>query len=49
MIKEITLNDISINTRSKKEVYSVLTDERGLYLPLTLNSNRIYLKEVMNE
>ena len=48
MIKEITLNDISIKARSKKEVYLVLTVEGGLYLPPILDSNRMYLKEIMS-
>ena len=33
MEKEITLNDISIKAKSKREVYNVLTVEGGLYLP----------------
>ena len=48
MIIEIALNDISIKARSKKEVYLVLTVEGGLYLPPVLDSNRIYIIEIMN-
>ena len=48
MIKEITLNDISIKARSKKEVYLVLTVEGDLYLPPILDTNRAYLKDIMN-
>ena len=48
MIKEITLNDISIKARSKREVYLVLTVEGGLYLPPILDANRAYLKDIMS-
>ena len=48
MIKEITLNDISIKARSKMEVYLVLTVEGGLYLPPILDANRAYLKDIVS-
>ena len=48
IIKEITLNDISIKARSKMEVYLVLTVEGGLYLPPILDANRAYLKDIMS-
>ena len=46
MIKEISLNDISIKTRLKREGSLVLTTEGGLYLPSILDSNRAYLKGI---
>ena len=36
MEREITINDISIKAKSKKEVYMILTVEGGIYLPLYL-------------
>ena len=48
MNKQITLNDISLKTKSKREVYLVLTVEGGLYLPPIMDSNKDYLQGIMN-
>ena len=44
MEKEITLNDIAIRAKSKKEVYQVLTIEGGLYLPPMADANKKYIQ-----
>ena len=43
----MTLNDVSVKAKSKKEVYLVLTVEGGLYLPPIMDSNKDYLKGIM--
>ena len=47
MDRQITLNDVSVKAKSKKEVYSVLTVEGGLYLPPIMDSSKEYLKAIM--
>ena len=47
MEKEITLNDIAIRAKSKKEVYQVLTIEGGLYLPPMADANIKYIQNIM--
>lgn len=44
---KITLNDVSLKAKSKKEIYLVLTVEGGLYLPPILDANRKYLRALM--
>ena len=48
LVKDISLIDISVKARSKKEVYLVLTVEGELYLPPILDANRNYLKNIMS-
>ena len=47
MDKDITINDISLKAKSKKEVYPVLTTEGGLYLPPIEDANINYLKGII--
>ena len=48
MEKEITINDIEIHVKSKKEIYHVLTVEGGLYLPLMMDANKRYIQDIMH-
>ena len=43
----ITISDIAIKARSKKEVYNVLTVEGELYLPPIVDTTQKYLKEIL--
>ena len=47
MEKEITINDISIHAKSKKEIYHVLTVEGGIYLPPMMDANKKYIQNIM--
>ena len=47
MEKEITINDIAIHARSKKEIYHVLTAEGGLYLPPIMDADRKYIQNIV--
>ena len=47
MEKEITLNDISIHAKSKKEIYHVFTVEGGIYLPPILDADKIYIRNII--
>ena len=47
MEKEITINDIAIHARSKKEICHVLTAEGGLYLPPIMDANRKYIQNIV--
>ena len=47
MEKEITINDISIHAKSKKEIYHVLTVEGGIYLPTMMDANKKYIQNIM--
>ena len=47
-IKEITLSDLSLKAKSKKEIYMVLTVEGGLYLSPIMDANRNYIRVVIN-
>ena len=47
METEITINDISIKARSKKEIYMVLSLEGGIYLPPILDANSKYIKDII--
>ena len=47
MEKDITINDISLKAKSKKEAYSVLTSEGGIYLPPIGDSNKEYLRDTI--
>ena len=49
MEKEITINDIAIHAKSKKEIYHVLTVEGGLYLPPMMDANKRYIQDIMRE
>ena len=44
---DFTVNDIGIKCRSKREVYSVLTSEGGLYLPPMANCTQKFLRGVL--
>ena len=46
MEKTLTLNDVAIKAKSKKEVYFVLTTEGAIYLLPIMHANSSYLKEV---
>ena len=45
---KITLNDISINAKSKREVYNALTVELEFYLSPLTDSNKQYLRGLTN-
>ena len=47
-IKDITLSDLSLKAKSKKEIYMVLTVEGGLYLSPIMDANRNYIRVVTN-
>ena len=47
-IKDITLSDISLKAKSKKEIYMALTVEGGLYLSPIMESNRNYKRGVIS-
>ena len=47
MEKEITISDIVIHAKSKKEIFHVLTVEGGLYLPPINDSNKKYIQNIM--
>ena len=47
MEKEITISDIAIHAKSKKEIFHVLTVEGGLYLPPINDSNKKYIQNIM--
>ena len=47
-IKDITLSDLSLKAKSKKEIYMVLTVEGGLYLSPTMDANRNYIRVVIS-
>ena len=47
MEKDITISDIAIHAKSKKEVYHVLTVEGGLYLPPIIDANKNYIQNIM--
>ena len=47
MNKEITINDIALHAKSKKEVYDVLTIEGGIYLPPIIDANRKYVQNII--
>ena len=47
MVKDITISDIVIHAKSKKEVYHVLTVEGGLYLPPIIDANKNYIQNIM--
>ena len=46
MEKTLTLNDVGIKAKSKKEVYFVLTTEGAIYLPPIMDADSSYLKEI---
>ena len=47
MEKDITISDIDILAKSKKEIYHVLTAEGGLYLPPIMDSNNKYIQNII--
>ena len=47
MDRQITLNDVSVKAKSKKEVFLTLSVEGGLYLPPMMDSNKEHLKAIM--
>ena len=47
MEEEITISDIAIRAKSKKEIFHVLTVEGGLYLPPINDSNKKYIQNIM--
>ena len=47
MDKKLTLPEIAIKARSKKEVYYVLSAEGGIYLPPIMDANSSYLKDIV--
>ena len=48
MGKEITINDIEIHAKSKKEIYHVLNVEGGLYLPSMMDAKKRYIQDIMS-
>ena len=47
MEKKLTINDVAIKAKSKKEIYYVLTCEGGIYLPPIMDANSTYLKDIV--
>ena len=47
MDKEITISDIALHAKSKKEVYDVLAIERGIYLSSLMDANRKYVQNII--
>ena len=47
-IKDITLSDLSLKAKYKKEIYMVLTVEGGLYLSPIMDANRNYIRVVIS-
>ena len=47
MEKDITISDITIHAKNKKEVYHVLTVEWELYLPPIIDANKNYIQNIM--
>ena len=45
--KDITISDIAIRAKSKKEIYHVLTVEGGIYLPPNNDSHKKYIQNIM--
>ena len=45
--EEIGINNLAIKARSKKEVYSLLVTEGGIYLPPLADSNYKYISQVI--
>ena len=41
---QLTISEISLKARSKKEVYTILSIEGGIYLPPISDANQSYLK-----
>ena len=47
MEKDITISDIAIRAKSKKEIYHFLTANWGLYLPPIMDSNSKYIQNIV--
>ena len=47
MEKEITISDIAIRAKNKKEIFHVRTVEGSLYLPPINDSNKKYIQNIM--
>ena len=47
MEKEITISDITLHAKSKKEGYDVLVIEGGIYLPPLMDANRKYVQSII--
>ena len=47
MNKDITIEDIALHAKSKKEVYNVLSVEGGIYLPPIMDANRKYIQNII--
>ena len=47
MEKALTINEVAIKARSKKEFYSVLSAEGGIYLPPIMDANSSYFKDIV--
>ena len=47
MEKEITISDIALYAKNKKEVYDVWAIEGGIYLPPLMDANRKYVQNII--
>ena len=47
-IKDMTLSDLSLKVKSKKEIYMVLTVEGGLYLSPVMDANQNFIRVVIS-
>lgn len=47
MFEDYNVNDVGVKCRSKREVYTVLTTEGGLYLPPMQDATQKYLRALM--
>ena len=45
--EEIRINDLAIKARSKKEIYFLLVNEGGIYLPPLADSNYKYISQMI--
>ena len=43
-----SVNDLTLECRSKSELYNVLIRLRGIYLPPTHEATQKYLRDIMN-
>ena len=44
---QLTISEISLKARSKKEFYTILSIEGGIYLPPISDANQSYLKGIL--
>ena len=45
--EEITINELGVKSKSKKEVYDLLCNEGDIYLPRLKDSNHKFISQIM--